>query len=161
MNKLRIVTFHIVIGDPAVCFLINKLGHLWLDMPTNLHVRLWELLAKKSADLLSFCISFYVYSWPALKISFVHLHSQFPNYTEIHTHQNIHTFFGFIRHETYPAYNDKIYIFSKYLSRQHSTESLISLVLKNTKATFIHIKHNSYFIFPINIQQAHFSEFKL
>ena len=55
----------------------------------------------------------------------------------------------------------EIYIFSKNLSRQHSTESLSSLVLKNAKVTFIHIKYNSYCIFPINIWPAHFSEFKL
>jgi hypothetical protein len=63
MNKLRVATFHhyIIIGGAAVCFLITELGHLWLDMPTNLHVRLWELLAEKSADILSFCISFYYY----------------------------------------------------------------------------------------------------
>ena len=36
-----------------------------------------------------------------------------------------------------------------------------SLVLKTAKVTFIHIKHNSYCIFPINIWPAHFSEFKL
>ena len=48
MNKLRVAAFHhyIIIGGAALCFLITELGYLWLDMPTNLNVRLWELLAK-------------------------------------------------------------------------------------------------------------------
>ena len=63
MNKLRVATFHhyMIIGGTALCFFITEWGHLWLDMPTNLHVRLWELLAKKSADILSFRISLYYY----------------------------------------------------------------------------------------------------
>ena len=63
MNKLRVAAFHhnIIMGGAALCFLITELGHLWMNMLTNLHVRLWELLAKKSADILSFCISFYYY----------------------------------------------------------------------------------------------------
>ena len=59
MKKLRVATFHhyIIVGGTAAYFFVTGLGHLWLDMPTNLHVR----FAKKSADILSFCISFYYY----------------------------------------------------------------------------------------------------
>ena len=57
MNKLRVATFHqlIIIGGAALfSHYRTEQCHLWLDMPTNLHVRLWELVAKISTDILSF-----------------------------------------------------------------------------------------------------------
>ena len=63
MNKLRVATFHhlIIIGGAAV-FFHYWMVPFWLDMPTNLHVRLWELVAKISADTLSFRNSFFTIS---------------------------------------------------------------------------------------------------
>ena len=45
---------------------ITERCHLWPDMLTNLHVRLWELVAKISADTLSFRNSFFTISTPVV-----------------------------------------------------------------------------------------------
>ena len=54
MNKLRVATFHhlIIIGGAAVFSHYSAISG-WTCLSTNLHVKLWELVAKISADTLS------------------------------------------------------------------------------------------------------------